>query len=285
MNEKVLIGIAEAASHLHEPDWAFIDCRSVLGQPNEGWEAYLEQHIPGAVYADLERDLSGVVIPGRTGRHPLPSEQDFNSTMSRLGVDSGTHVVAYDELAGDMAAARLWWLLKWAGHDRVAVLDGGLKHWLAAGLPVSGGPEERPRRDFVGQFRPSMIVSADDVSSFAKSNSCLLIDSRTVDRYRGENETIDPVAGHIPTAVSRPYVDNISTDGRLLSPGQLKERFREISGSNDPEPTVFYCGSGVTAAHNVLAYAHAGLGMPRLYPGSWSEWITDSARPVAINED
>jgi thiosulfate/3-mercaptopyruvate sulfurtransferase len=285
MKEKVLISIAEAASHLHEPDWVFIDCRFVLGRPNEGREAYLEQHIPGAVYADLERDLTGEVIPGRTGRHPLPSEQDFNSTMSRLGVDSGTYVVTYDELAGDMAAARLWWLLKWAGHDRVTVLDGGLKHWLAAGLPVSGGPEERPKRGFVGQFRPSMIVSGDDVSSSAKSNSCLLIDSRTVDRYRGENETIDPVAGHIPTAVSRPYVDNIGNDGRLLSPEQLRERFREISGSNDPESTVFYCGSGVTAAHNVLAYAHAGLGMPKLYPGSWSEWITDSARPVAINEE
>lgn len=280
MSYTTLIGVGEAATYLDDPDYAFVDCRFVLAEPRKGREEYLSLHIRGAVYADLDRDLSGPIVPGRTGRHPLPSEAAFDAAMSRLGIDDRTQVVAYDESSGTMAAARLWWLLRWAGHDAVAVLDGGFRRWQAAGLPCSSGSEDRAPRRFTGRYRASMPASADEILSSIATGDLLVLDTRGADRYRGENETIDPVAGHIPGAVSMPYHDNLTPDGSFLPPDELKRRFETASRAADPESTVFYCGSGVTAAHNVLAYAHAGLGIPRLYPGSWSEWITDPARPV-----
>jgi thiosulfate/3-mercaptopyruvate sulfurtransferase len=266
-----------AAAHLDDRHWDFVDCTYVLGQPGAGHLAYLERHIPGAAYADLGTDLSGPVVSGRTGRHPLPTEDAFVTTASRLGITDRTQVIAYDASSGAMAAARLWWLLKWAGHDAVAVLDGGLAAWAEAGLPTEAGAAQAPsdgeRPAFTGRFRPELVTQAADVLTAPR-----LVDSRTADRFRGENETVDPVAGHIPGAISLPFPGNVTPDGRLLPVEQLRQRFAELSGP--AAETTFYCGSGVTAAHNVLAHARAGLGMPRLYPGSWSEWITDPARPV-----
>lgn len=285
MKYTTLIDAHDAIAHLQDPDWAFIDCRFVLGAPEKGREAYHALHLPGAVFADLEEDLSGAVDRGRTGRHPLPSEADFEATMSRLGVDGQTQVVAYDEGSGALAAARLWWLLKWAGHDDVAVLNGGLTQWSAQGYPCAPGSEQRLPRHFIGRYRPAMAVSAQDVLSSLTSEGDVFVDSRTRDRYRGENETIDPIAGHIPGAISLPYVENLTPDGLFLEPRQLHVRFEALSQRTSPQSTVFYCGSGVTAAHNILAYAHAGLGIPKLYVGSWSEWITDRTRPVATGEE
>lgn len=284
MEYTALIGSQEAASRLYDPDWVFIDCRFVLGQPDKGRDDYVELHIDGSVYADLEKDLSGQVVGGQTGRHPLPAEADFDATVSRLGVEQHTQVIAYDESTGAMAAARMWWLLKWAGHDRVAVLDGGFRHWTAAGLPVARGWEERPPTHFAGRYRSSLVASTNEVLVSLTAGDHVLVDARASERYRGENETIDPVAGHIPGAISIPYTGNVTPEGTFHEPSQLRERFEGVSRSSTSDSTIFYCGSGVTAAHNVLAYAHAGLGPARLYPGSWSEWITDPSRPTATGD-
>lgn len=266
-----LIGVAEAVPHRDDPDWLFVDCRHALGQPDAGRAAYRAAHVAGAVFADLDTDLSGPVVPGRTGRHPLPAEAAFEATAGRLGIGPGTQVVAYDASSGAMAAARLWWLLRWAGHDAVAVLDGGLAAWTAAGLPVASGDEERPPAAFTGRFGRMPVATTDELP-----DGRILVDARAADRFRGENETVDPVAGHIPGARSLPYAGNVTSAGTFETPATLRQRFAEL-GSGEK---VFYCGSGVTAAHHVLAHEHAGLGAAALYPGSWSEWITDEDRPV-----
>jgi thiosulfate/3-mercaptopyruvate sulfurtransferase len=275
-----IISAADAAAHLHAADWLFVDCRSVLGRPGEGHARYLERHIPGAVFADLECDLSGRLVAGTTGRHPLPERPALEATLSRLGVSAGVQVVAYDESSGALAASRLWWLLRWAGHEAVAVLDGGLNGWLAAGLPTAAGEERRAAAAFTGGFDDALIADRTMVEDASRSRARVLLDSRAADRYRGENETIDPIAGHIPRAQSLPFAGNLGADGGFLRADALRRRFREALNDVPPEETIFYCGSGVTAAQNVLAYAHAGLGMPRLYPGSWSEWITDPRHEV-----
>ncbi len=259
-----LVTADEAAPHLDDPGWVFVDCRAVLGQPGAGRAAYEESHLAGAVHADLDTDLCGPVVPGVTGRHPLPGEEEFEATARRLGIGPDTQVVAYDAANGALAAARLWWMLRWAGHDAVAVLDGG----LAAGLPLASGVERRAPGAFVGRFREAMAIDTEHLAGQR------LVDVRAAERFRGENEPIDPVAGHIPGAVSLPFAGNVTHDGRFLPAQLLRERYADLD-----EP-VFYCGSGVTAAQSVLAYAHAGLGTARLYPGSWSEWITDPERPI-----
>ena len=279
MSFSTLISVTEAGSHLSDPRWVFVDCRFVLGRPSEGYERYLASHISGAVYADLESDLSGPVEAGVSGRHPLPDEAAFSATMSRLGIDSSIQVVAYDESSGAMAAARLWWLLRWAGHESVAVLDGGFAAWQREGLPSGNGLEAVAPRTFTGNFRPELVASGRQVRALI-GNGGVVVDSRTSDRYRGENETIDRVAGHIPTARSIPYPGNVDSDGRFLPERQLAARFSELPGEATEE-AVFYCGSGVTAAHNILAIAHVRAQFPKLYAGSWSEWINDPANPIA----
>ena len=274
-----LISSAQAASHLSDRRWVFVDCRFVLGRPSEGYQRYLANHIRGAVYADLETDLSGPVRAGVSGRHPLPDEADFAGAMSRLGIDSSILVVAYDESSGAMAAARLWWLLRWAGHESVAVLDGGFAAWQGEGLPTSKGSETIVSRNFQVSFRPELVASGPQVRAMIE-NSGIVVDSRTTDRYRGENETIDRIAGHIPTARSIPYTGNVGSDGRFLPRQQLAARFSELPGESTDD-AVFYCGSGVTAAHNILAVAHVRSQFPKLYAGSWSEWINDPSNPIA----
>ena len=231
------------------------------------------------MYAHLDENLSGPIVAGETGRHPLPDAEVFARTLSGWGIDDAAQVVVYDD-AGGAIASRLWWMLRWMGHDNVAVLDGGWPHWESEGLPVRAGLEARDSRSFVSQVRHELLVDAQHVLRIMNDTSYALYDARGEDRYRGENETIDRVAGHIPGAVSLPYTGNLDAAGRFQSPENLRARFQSRPGSIPAERTVMYCGSGVTAAHNVLAMAHAGMDEARLYVGSWSDWITDSNRPV-----
>ncbi|HYL97865.1 MAG TPA: sulfurtransferase [Blastocatellia bacterium] len=281
MSYKTIIGVQAASELLINQNCVFVDCRFVLREPEQGFQDYSKSHIPGAVYAHLDRDLSGPVVPGKTGRHPLPDRERLAATFSSWGIDARTQVIAYDDSSGAMAAARLWWLLKWAGHDAAAVLDGGLKKWIEAGYPVAAGQETRQPKEFAPNFRPEMCVDADEVLKMIDQSSYAILDARAADRYCGENETIDPVAGHIRGAISAPFAANQNEAGLFKSPDQLKAHFEEATKGADAGRTVFYCGSGVTAAHSVLAYVHSGKGIPRLYPGSWSDWITHQSRPIA----
>ena len=266
-------------AHLDDPAWVVVDCRFSLADTERGRRAYREAHIPGSVYAHLDEDLSGPIVPGVTGRHPLPDAARFAQTLSAWGIDAGVQVAAYDDFGGGIAA-RLWWMLRWLGHDAVAVLDGGWPAWQKNGFPTRSGEETRPPRPFAPRARPEWIVGVDDVNTRRTDPSYRILDARAAERYRGEHEPIDPVAGHIPGALSAPFAGNLDADGFFLRPDALRARFEALLDGTPPDRTICYCGSGVTATHNLLALAHAGLGEARLYPGSWSHWITDPERPV-----
>lgn len=276
-----LIDCQSLAERLGDANGCVVDARFNLADPEQGERDYIYRHVPGAIYAHLDRDLSGPIIPGRTGRHPLPDPERLAATFGAWGIDASTQVVAYDALGGALAAARLWWLLRWLGHDAVAVLDGGWAAWESEGRPTRAGREAQPPRRFRPRLRPELVVGADGVEAMRLDPTARLLDARGADRFRGENETIDPVAGHIPGARSAPFAENLGPDGRFLAPDALGARYRALLGSVPPERTAVYCGSGVTAAHDLLAMAQAGLDGARLYAGSWSEWITDPGRAVA----
>lgn len=277
-----LISTKELTDHLTADDWVIVDCRFHLLQPDKGYAEYLDSHIPGAVYAHMDHDLSSPVIPGKSGRHPLPDPDTVAATFGSWGIGRGVQVVAYDASGGGMAA-RLWWLLRWLGHETVAVLDGGWPMWQREGRPTRSGQEHHTPRGFQPRVQSGWVVDAAEVAALPDDSR--LFDSRTADRYRGQNETIDPVAGHIPGAISAPYTENLDSTGQFLAPIALRERFTRLLEGSAPETAVFYCGSGVTAAHNLLALTHAGLGNARLYPGSWSEWIADPERSVAVGNE
>jgi thiosulfate/3-mercaptopyruvate sulfurtransferase len=281
MEFTTLISVAELAGQRAE-GWAVVDCR-VGREGASGLERYRAAHIAGAVHAHLEEDLSGPIIPGRTGRHPLPDPDALAERLGRWGIDGGTQVVAYDDRDGSMAA-RLWWLLRWLGHDKVAVLDGGLAAWAEAGLPLRDGVEERAPRRFIPRPRPELIADAAEVLRRAADPAYAVIDARAHSRYLGQNETLDPLAGHIPGARSYPFADNVDAAGLFRPREELRARFAPLVERRPPEHVIAYCGSGVTAAHNILAMEHAGLAGARLYVGSWSEWITDQSRPIECGE-
>lgn len=278
-----LISTSELSEHLKDPDWVIVDCRFSLTDTEKGRRDYLHSHIPGAVYAHLDEDLCAPVVPGVTGRHPLPKIETLAQKFSNWGISSGVQVVVYDDWpdASGAIAARLWWALRWLSHDSVAVLDGGWERWISEHRPVVSGEETQDYREFHPYPRLELIATSNDVEVMRNDPKYTILDSRGAERYRGENETIDPVAGHIPGAISAPYTDNIGPDGLFLSKEALQRRFELLLDDKKPENVVFYCGSGVTAAHNLVAFAHAGRGIARLYVGSWSEWITDPDRPVA----
>lgn len=284
MTLKTLIGTDELDEHISDPDWAIIDCRFSLNEPDRGRRVYREAHIPGAVYAHLNEDLSSPVIPEVTGRHPLPTIEQATHTFSSWGIDEPVQVVAYDDWStgGGASAARLWWLLRWLGHEAVAVLDGGWGKWAAEDRPVRKGVEERSPRRFEPNLQPELLATVRDVEVLRDDPQARVLDSRTLERYRGETEPFDPVAGRIPGAKPAPYADILGADGQIKPAEELRARFQKLLGDAAPEKTVFYCGSGVTAAYNVLALAHAGLGDARLYNGSWSEWITNPKRPIEV---
>lgn len=274
-----LISTLELAERLADTAWVVVDSRFSLNDPDRGRRDYLDAHIPGAVYAHLDDDLSGHIVPGETGRHPLPSVDEMAETISLMGITDDVQVVVYDDAGGGIAA-RLWWMLHFLGHDAAAVLNGGWPRWLGAGLPTRSGEESNPRRVFSARPREELIVGASEVEDLRTRTDWRIIDAREGERYRGEVEPIDPVAGHIPGALSAPFAQNLDGDGLFLQPEKLRRRFEEVVGATPADRVVSYCGSGVTATHNLLAMAHAGLGYGRLYPGSWSEWITDPERPI-----
>jgi len=257
-----------------EPGPVLLDIRWRLGGP-PGIDLYREGHLPGAVFVDLDRDLAGP--PGPAGRHPLPDPAVFEAAMRAAGISQHRPVVVYDDRDAT-AAARGWWLLRFHGHENVRVLDGGYQAWLAAGLPVSGADPAREPGDFTAQPGQMPVLDAAGAESMARDG--LLLDARAGERYRGEHEPVDPVAGHIPGAVSAPTAGNVNPDGTFLSATELAARFGALGAEPGAGPVGAYCGSGVTAAHEVLALALAGL-PAALYVGSWSDWITDPARPVA----
>ena len=274
-----LISTLELAERLADAAWVVVDSRFSLNDSGRGRRDYLDAHIRGAVYAHLDDDLSGRTAAGETGRHPLPTIDEMAETFSSMGITDDVQVVVYDDAGGGIAA-RLWWMLHFLGHDAVAVLDGGWPRWLGGGLPTRSGEESNPGRVFSARPREELIVDASEVDDLRTRADWRIIDAREGERYRGEVEPIDPVAGHIPGALSAPFAQNLDRDGLFLKPEKLRRRFEEVVGATPADRVVSYCGSGVTATHNVLAMAHAGLGYGRLYPGSWSEWITDPERPI-----
>lgn len=278
---KTLIDANTLSQHLNDPQWVILDCRHDLMNPDFGRNSFAEGHIQNAQFANIDTDLSGPKIGADgvfRGRHPLPDRAGLVETLRAWGINEDTQVVAYDAHGG-MFAARLWWLLRWVGHGAVAVLDGGLAAWNAAGLPLVTTATERARGTLAD--KPSLVrtVSVGELVENLDSKRLQVIDARANDRFRGENETIDPVGGHIPGARNRFFKDNLQADGRLKDAATLKQELSAIVGA--PEKAVMQCGSGVTACHNLLALEVAGLPGAALYPGSWSEWCADSARPIA----
>ncbi len=277
-----LLTPTELAHPLTDSQWAIVDCRFDLAKPDWGEAHYRASHIPGAVYAHLDRDLSGPKT-GTNGRHPLPDMNQFRIRLGQWGIDSHTQVVVYDQHNG-MWASRLWWLLKYLGHEAVAVLEGGFAQWLKENQPTQAGDERRPPATFVGEPREALRVTAAVVEQLRANPAYRLIDSRAPERYRGEVESLDPVAGHIPGAVNLFHLSNVNPDGTFLAPDVLRARFAALLGETPPANAITYCGSGVTAAHNLLAMEVAGLTGARLYAGSWSEWCSDPARPTATGD-
>ncbi len=269
----------ELENHLGKRDWVIFDCRFWLQEPERGLREYKQAHLPGAIYVDLDKDLSGPIHPTKTGRHPFPDPAGFSRQLGAWGVDTDSQVVAYDQLNGAIAA-RMWGLLRWLGHKKVAVLEGGWEHWQGEGRPVTGEVPDPVQTVFTPDLNRDFLVDTDFVHSILDQEEYLLVDSRTPERYRGEEEPIDPAAGHIPGAVSLPYPGNLTEQGRLLPKQDLRKRIAAVLGERPPENLIFYCGSGVTSIHNLLVFEYLGMGLPRLYPGSWSAWIRDPGRPI-----
>ena len=276
---KILVDTAELAAHVNDPTWVVFDTRHDLMDASKGRKAYAAGHIPGAYFLHLTEDLAGAQT-GKNGRHPLPALDDFAAKVNACGVTPDSQVVVYDDLAGHNAV-RLWWMLRWLGHEKVAVLDGGFPKWTAEGRPAT--TEMPPKRE--GRFVPKpelgATVDVHFVERFSQSPGITLIDARAPERFKGEQEPIDPVAGHIPGAVNRFWKGNVNPDGTFKTSEKLRAEFEELLHGADPARVVHSCGSGVTACHNVFAMTLAGLPSGRLYPGSWSEWCADPARAVA----
>jgi thiosulfate/3-mercaptopyruvate sulfurtransferase len=273
MNGSTLVSTAELAANYQK--WRVFDCRHDLVKPGLGEQQYRQSHIPGALFASLERDLSGRKT-GTNGRHPLPEPQDFEKWLEKTGLTPQDQVVCYDAGNGSMAA-RLWWMLRWIGHDKVAVLDGGFAKWIKEGRPVTIDVPIFTPLNYPIKLRKDAAVDVGFVSSNLKN--ALLVDARAPARYRGEQEPIDPVAGRIPGAKNRFNLDNLSAQGTFKSPEELKKEFQSVLQGRSSSEVIHYCGSGVAACHNLLAMEVAGLKGGKLYAGSWSEWARDPQRP------
>ncbi len=271
---------AEAlASQLDDPRWIVFDCRHDLMAPDAGAALYAASHVPGARFASLDRDLAGAK-DGTNGRHPLPPKDAFVAFLADAGVNDDSVVVAYDASNG-LYASRLWWLVRWIGHADVAVLDGGLPAWQAAGLPTTDAAPRPSRGTIVAREPLVSFVDTADVDANVASRERLVVDARAPERYRGDVEPLDPVAGHIPGAVNHPMARSVGPDGRFRDAASLRADFEATLAGRRPDDVVQSCGSGVTACHNLLAMEVAGLSGARLYPGSWSAWVADPSRPVA----
>ncbi len=279
MTHTTLVSAEQTAAHLDDPGWIICDCRHDLANHSAGYKAYRAGHIPGARFLHLDVDLSGPKT-GLTGRHPLPHPATFCLRLGALGISNDTQIVAYDETGG-VYASRLWWMLRWVGHNKAAVLDGGWQAWNKAGLPTTVAQPEIKPTTFNGKAQTQIAVDSAHLLANLQERKALVLDARSSDRYRGENETLDPVAGHIPGAANRFFKLNLDADGRFKTPAALEQEFGTMLDGHAPQAIVHQCGSGVTACHNLLAMEVAGLAGSRLYPGSWSEWVSDRRRPVA----
>lgn len=283
MNWTTLVSAEQLCHALADPDLRIVDTRFVLGDSEAGERAWQQAHVPGALYAHLDRDLSDHAKPASEGRHPLPDAADFCTTLQRLGIDAQAQVVVYDSADGAMAAARLWWLLRLLGHRRVAVLDGGFARWTALGLPVETRASPPRQGHYRAKFDSHQIADANEVAARLHQTPGWLLDARAPERFKGSVEPLDRVAGHIPGARNRPYSQNLA-GGLFDSPENLRAHFSALLQGTDPSRVVLSCGSGVTACHNLLAMEHAGLHGARIYAGSWSGWVSDPERPVATGE-
>lgn len=269
----------DAFRRLRTDQWRVLDCRFELGEPDAGREAYQQAHIPGALYVDLERDLSAPAT-GKNGRHPLAPVPQLEQLFSRLGIEGSTPVVAYDASGGPYAA-RLWWTLRYLGHEHVQVLNGGFPAWQQAGLDTESGSEQVDASEFRADTQPERLISLEQMETMLEGKDrAVLLDARAPERYRGESEPYDPVAGRIPGARNHYWKDNLGARGRFLPPAQLRQRLQAALGEGPKDELICYCGSGVTAAHNALALAAAGLPEAQVYIGSWSEWCADPERPI-----
>ena len=279
---KTLVDCHTLALHTHDPQWVVVDCRFSLSTPTAGRQAYEAGHIERARYAHLNDDLSAP-ITAQSGRHPLPNPQRLAAKLGEWGIDNSKQVIAYDDSFGAMAA-RLWWLLRWLGHDAVALLDGGLPRWQREGRVLSKEPPVVTSAVFTPHVRDHMWVDANTVAQAVKNKDWLVMDARAEERFNGEIEKMDTVAGHIPGAINLPFEDNLHVSGRFSSEQELRELYKGQIENVAPAQVIQMCGSGVTACHNILAMEHAGLPGAKLYAGSWSEWIRDPARPVARDD-
>lgn len=282
MAYRLLIDTATLAKNLADSDWRVFDVRHDLMDPAIGRRQYAEGHLPGASFVSLDEELSGEKT-GRNGRHPLPAAEDFMATLGEWGIRPNQQVVAYDA-SGGVYASRLWWMLRWMGHYSVAVLDGGFPKWEKEGRPVTAEVPHYAPGTYRGAPR-TMHVDVDFVQANLGKPEVTVIDARAAGRFAGVGETIDPVGGHIPGALNRPFGENLAKDGSFKAPQTLAAEFAQLLGNRAPKQIVHQCGSGVSACHNILAMEVAGLAGSRLYPGSWSEWCADSARPVATGAD
>lgn len=282
MKFTTLISAEQLAQHLNDPEWIIFDCRFTLSDDMAGYRAYLKGHIPGARYAHLNNDLSSEVM-ACTGRHPLPDINMLSRKLGEWGVDENKQIVVYDDSFGSMAC-RMWWLLRWLGHESVALLDGGVQRWtkqiqtLETDLPVCQPAVFTPHAD------DRMWVNADDVEKAMLNRDCLIIDARSEERFSGEREMLDKIGGHVPGSINYPFEDNLDMDSTYLPAGELRAAYLELLDGAAPENVIHMCGSGVTACHSLIAMEHAGLKGAKLYPGSWSHWITDPGRPVETGE-
>lgn len=285
MHQKdLLIDSAELARVMMDPDLRIIDCRSELLDPGAGRRLYVAEHIPGAVFADLDRDLSAPVTAG-SGRHPLPDVTSLARTFGRLGISNSSRVVVYDQDAGALAS-RCWWLLRWLGYTEARVLDGGFARWQARDLPTEAGHNEPAAVEFTPSPRHELVLETHEITAAGADCAALqLVDARDSRRFAGRHEPIDPVAGHIPGAINLPFPASLDDVGCWKPAGELRRLWQQALGDGFGRPWSTMCGSGVTACHLVLSGLMAGLPEPRVYVGSWSEWITDASRPVAVGED
>jgi thiosulfate/3-mercaptopyruvate sulfurtransferase len=277
MKITTLIGTDRLAQHLHDPQWVVIDCRFALTRPESGRQSYAKAHIPGARYAHLNEDLSGTITPA-SGRHPLPDPAVLARRLGQWGVDRRKQVVVYDDSFGSMAV-RLWWLLRWLGHDAVALLDGGFPSWARQGRELTAEiPDVRPT-EFHGTPDGGLWVDSKAVLEALRQKR-VVIDARAEERFSGLVEPLDKVAGHIPGSINSPFEDNLDLRGNFLPAQELRALYESVLNGARPDEVIHMCGSGVTACHNLLALEIAGMPGGRLYVGSWSEWITDPSRPI-----
>ena len=284
IDNDLLMSCEDLLDCVNDENVRVVDCRFSLMEPEAGRAQYLASHIPNAVYADLDQDLAAPVGPD-TGRHPLPDVEAFAATLGRLGISSASHVVVYDQASGALAA-RLWWLLRWAGHARVSLLDGGIARWQALGMPLEKGQQDVIESRFVPKLQPDLVIDcAEIVAALPHVSTLRLVDAREQQRFLGVTEPIDPVAGHIPGALNVPFADSLQEDGSWENPAALRKLWKDALGDSLDSPWCVMCGSGVTACHLVVSALLAGLPEPRVYVGSWSEWIQDPDRPVCSEVD